>query len=72
MNDQERTRLIRLPEVMAMIGMGRSTVYLRMQTDPGFPRPIKLSKGRTGAIAWVEAEVVEWIKAQISSCRGGE
>ena len=50
-------RLIRLPEVKARVGLGRSTIYRRMR-EGTFPLPRSLG-GR--AIAWAEEDVSAWI-----------
>ena len=56
-------RLIRLNQVMTKIGMGRSWVYSKV-AEGTFPQPVNFG-GR--AVAWVEAEVDNWIRNQIAS-----
>ena len=56
------TKIIRLPEVKATTGLGRSTIYLRMAAGD-FPRTISLGGDRVG---WVESEVQAWIKNRIA------
>lgn len=51
-------RLVRLPEVMARVGMRRSAIYQRMR-DGSFPRSRSL--GPRCAV-WVESEIEEWIE----------
>lgn len=54
-------RLIRLKEVMHRVGLGRSTIYRRM--DEGkFPKPHSLG---SYAVAWLEADIDSWIDKQI-------
>jgi prophage regulatory protein len=53
---ENSNRLIRLVEVLKIIGLSRSQLY-KMQRDGLFPRSIKLS---TRAVAWREAEVLNW------------
>ena len=50
-------RLLRLPEVMARVGMKRSAIYQRM-SEGKFPRSRSL--GPKCAV-WVEAEINAWI-----------
>ncbi|MDE8654498.1 AlpA family transcriptional regulator [Novosphingobium album (ex Liu et al. 2023)] len=50
-------RLLRLPEVMARVGLKRSAIYQRM-SDGTFPRSRSL--GPKCAV-WVEAEIDAWI-----------
>lgn len=51
--------LIKLPEVCRQTGMGKSTVYDRIN-EKVFPSPIKL--GRYSR--WSQAEVQGWVEAQ--------
>lgn len=51
-------RLIRLPEVMARVGLKRSAIYQRM-SEGRFPKSRSL--GPKCAV-WVEREVEEWIE----------
>ena len=51
-------RLLRLPEVMARVGLRRSAIYQRM-SDGRFPRSRSLGPKCT---VWVESEIDEWIR----------
>lgn len=51
-------RLLRLPEVIARVGLRRSAIYQRM-SEGRFPRSRSL--GPKCAV-WVEAEIDEWIR----------
>lgn len=55
-------RLIRLPQLEDMTGLGRSSVY-KLMSEGKFPKKVTLI-GR--ASAWVESEVVEWIEARVA------
>lgn len=57
-------RLIRLPQVKAMVGLGRSSIYDRIKKGE-FPQQVKL--GRSSG--WVEAEVQLWVSEQIRASR---
>ncbi len=62
-NLTETDRLLRLPEVMHLTGLGRTKLYEAMRTPAGqggFPRPIKLRR----LSAWPESEVRAWIEAR--------
>lgn len=50
-------RLLRLPEVMARVGLKRSAIYQRM-SDGRFPRSRSLGPKCS---VWVEAEIHQWI-----------
>lgn len=58
-------RLIRLPEVIARVGLKRSSIYQRM-SDGRFPQGRSLG-GR--CTVWVEAEIDAWIAAVTASGR---
>jgi len=59
---QAPTRLLRLPEVMARVGLKRSSIYQRM-SDGRFPRSRSL--GPKCAV-WVEAEVDDWVRSVVA------
>lgn len=64
------TTLIRMPELLALTGLGgRATVYRMLKEDPEFPRPVPLSAStaRSAPVAWVLGEVQEWIRARIAA-----
>lgn len=63
------TTLIRMPELLALTGLGgRATVYRMLKEDPEFPRPVPLSTStaRSAPVAWVLGEVQAWIRARIA------
>ncbi len=62
------TRLLRISEVQARTGLGRSTIY-RWAAEGRFPRPVRLG-GRVAR--WVEAEVDEWLRKWLERRRGVE
>lgn len=53
-------RILRLPQVMEIVGVSRSTIYLWIQQE-SFPRPLKLSVRRVG---WLESDVMAWIRSK--------
>ncbi len=64
------TTLIRMPEVQAIVGLARPTIYkLMRQPESGFPLPVKLSdsNARGAPVAWVLGEVQEWVRARIAA-----
>lgn len=60
-------RFLRLPAVCEMSGLSRSQIY-RLQAAGQFPRGIKLGQS---AIAWLEAELIQWQADRIASSRSG-
>ena len=59
--EQAYPRVLRLKEVMAVVGLKRSAVYAVIK-EGRFPRPIKL--GGTRASGWLSTEVHAWIAQQ--------
>jgi len=49
-------KIYRLPEVMTMTGLSRSSIYLRVSTDE-FPKPVKIGRR---AIGWPEDTIIAW------------
>ncbi|MDB5996667.1 MAG: AlpA family phage regulatory protein [Pseudomonas sp.] len=60
--------LIRMPDLEAITGLARPTVYKRLKDDPTFPRPVPLSnsKSRGSPIGFVLAEVEAWVRQRIA------
>lgn len=61
MSETTRERLVRLPEVMRVTGLGKSQIYDRMK-HKAFPRSMKIG----ASTLWVESEVVAWVRARIA------
>ena len=61
--------LIRWPDVCAMTGLARVTIYKLMDRDPSFPRPVRLTdgEGRGGPVGFVLGEIQAWIKNRIKA-----
>lgn len=57
--------LLRLPEVIGRIRLGRSSVYAMVQAGT-FPAPIQLGER---SVAWREDEVEAWLKSRIDGPR---
>lgn len=58
-------RALRLPQVSAMTGLARSTIYA-LVADGKFPAPFKLTAGSS---AWLESSVQKWLKARAEAPR---
>ena len=50
-------RLLKLPDVLRLTGLSRSTVYRKLK-EGDFPRPVQLGKR---AVAWRESDLIDWI-----------
>jgi prophage regulatory protein len=61
----DELRFIKLPEVLAICGKSRSSVYAGVKSGT-FPAPVKLSERSS---AWIKSEVVQWAQACIHSSR---
>lgn len=59
--------IIRMPDVEAITGLARATVYKRLKDDPTFPRPVPLSnsESRGAPVGWILAEVQAWVRQRI-------
>ena len=53
--------LLRLPMVMRITGLARSTIY-KMISQNQFPVPIRLSKR---AVAWLQSEIEGWVASRV-------
>jgi prophage regulatory protein len=53
--------LLRLPTVMRITGLARSTIY-KLIAQNQFPAPIKLSKR---AVAWLQSEIEGWVSTRV-------
>jgi prophage regulatory protein len=59
--DQGRQqRILRLPEVKAKTGFGRSTIYSLMASGE-FPRSIRIG---ARAVGWLESDIDQWIETR--------
>ncbi|WP_175946564.1 helix-turn-helix transcriptional regulator [Burkholderia pyrrocinia] len=63
MENNQNTRLIRKPAVMAKTALSHSTIYFLM-SQGGFPKQIKLGRR---IVAWREAEIDAWIETRASA-----
>src|ERR1700675_1034551 len=62
----ESLKILRLPQVCGLTGLGRSVIY-QMEADLRFPKRIKLG---TRAVGWLEQEVHAWLLKRIAASRG--
>lgn len=52
------TRLIRLPEVLKIVAMGKTRLYAKV-ADGSFPKPIRLSERQ---VRWALVDVIVWVE----------
>jgi prophage regulatory protein len=53
-------RILRLLDVISIVGLSRSSIYLRIANDE-FPKPISLG-GR--AVGWLEGDLQTWLETK--------
>lgn len=58
----ETDRLMRMPDVINMTGLPRSTIYLKMKNNE-FPQQVQIS---SRSVAWIESEIQAWINTSVS------
>jgi prophage regulatory protein len=63
-NDQS-IRILRLPEVCSVTGLGRSMIY-QMEADQRFPKRVRIG---TRAVGWLDGEVRAWLQRRIELSR---
>lgn len=63
-----RPVLLRLPEVQARIGLGKSMIYALMARGE-FPACVKIGPRVT---AWLESDVDAWVLARVAAALGGK
>jgi len=51
---------LRLPDVIAVTGMSKATIYRRINTSE-FPRPYELG---ANSVAWKRSDVESWIESR--------
>lgn len=62
----DETRILRFKQVAALVGLGKSSIYRKVQ-EGTFPKPIKLGSAR--ASGWISTEVYDWIDEQVRRSR---
>jgi prophage regulatory protein len=60
--------ILRLPQVMARVGLSRSSIYLNISRSE-FPRQVRLG---ARAVGWLQAEIDEWVRHRVALHRGTE
>lgn len=60
-NQETPIRITRLPEVKALTGLSRSTIYQRI-SDGTFPAQVNLG---ARAVGWIEKDILDWIESRI-------
>ena len=58
-----KPEILRLPEVIKLVGLSRAGIYKAMRQPPphNFPTPVKLGKR---AVGWRRADLYEWLDSR--------
>ncbi|QIN39173.1 helix-turn-helix transcriptional regulator [Enterobacter ludwigii] len=59
----KKTRLLRMSDVISLTGLPKSTIYLKIKNKE-FPNQVPIG---TRSVAWVEAEINDWIEKNIQN-----
>lgn len=62
---RQEIRFMRLPEVLALCGKSRSSIYAAIKKGE-FPAPVKLS---TRSSAWIRSEIAAWAESRVKASR---
>ncbi|MBP5953427.1 AlpA family phage regulatory protein [Pseudomonas sp. P42] len=65
-------KILRLRQVMERTGLGRSTIYDRIDSrstryEASFPKPVRIG---VSSVGWLESSVNEWISTRLQVKRG--
>lgn len=60
MTSLEDMAILRLPEVIKLVGLGRTSIY-DMMAKGIFPRPVSLGRR---AVGWVTADIRNWLQTR--------
>jgi prophage regulatory protein len=63
-------RFIRFKEACQIFGLGRSTLYHRIKTDPRFPKPVNILGPGTKPSGFIGTEIDQYI-AERARARDG-
>ena len=62
-------RVLRLKNLATYLGLSESTIYDKLNKkspryDPTFPKQIRLSASKRGAVGWLEHELRQWLESR--------
>lgn len=71
---EAKRRAIRIRQVLGMLGIGKSTLYARLNPksesyDPKMPPPFRLGASARSPSVWWEHEVLEFLESSATACR---
>lgn len=63
MSNSIKIGVLRLPAVVGLVALGRSTIYSLIKRN-AFPRPVKLSRR---AVGWRQRDIDDWLESRVST-----
>ena len=60
-------QILRYADLEIVLGLNRVTIWRRINSDPNFPRPIRLGGVNSTAVGFIASEVDQWIQRQARS-----
>lgn len=63
MQQPQELKFVRLPAVLGMVGVGKTTLYDSLIPRHGFPRPVSIGR----AVVWERGEVQAWLRARLAA-----
>ena len=67
MSSTSEIRFIKLPEVLALCGRSKSSIYCAIKKGE-FPAPVRLS---CRSVGWIHSEIASWAEARVKASRSG-
>lgn len=73
-DDRSNDRAIRLPEVLHILGIGKSSWYQRLNArspsyDPSAPQPFKLGNSERSPSVWWHSEIIAYLETRAAASR---
>lgn len=56
------TKIVRLNNLVKILGMSRATIWRRIKSDQSFPQVVRLGEGKTGCVGFLSVEVEQWLQ----------
>jgi prophage regulatory protein len=63
-------KILRLPAVIEMRGLSRSSIYLRVSRKE-MPTPIRLGGENSRAVGWLSDEIESYVQSLVAASKSG-
>lgn len=57
--------VIRLKQLVIIIGLSKATIRRRLKLDPNFPKLIRLGSSNKSAVGFLSTEVQQWLDQRV-------